>query len=341
MGKKEDQLTVASLNRRLQKKFQSARHQGRGIQDFFQEFLGNFLAEKTRISYINDMKLFSQFLSSGGERVTHPADIESYHLALYRDWMVEQGYAPASINRRMVSIRSFMKWALASKLISYNPLEGVRLPKVQTLSPTQAFDDDEVRKMIESPDINSLLGNTHRLVLVLLFHLGLRRGEIVKIRFRDVHRERNHIALEVNGKGGKKRLVPLNEAVLEEIEAYKSRFFSRTGLSLKSGDYLVQTRPKGKNQRPCDGSTIYRIVSRYARALGITKGVGPHSCRATVISHLLDTQKSPIRDVADFAGHTHTSTTERYDKKRKGLDDSVAYCVNYKLHPLSGGKSLK
>ena len=50
---------------------------------------------------------------------------------------------------------------------------------------------------------------------------------------------------------------------------------------------------------------------------------------ATVISHLLDTQKAAIRDVADFAGHEQITTTQRYDKKRKGLDDSAAYQVDY------------
>jgi len=78
-----------------------------------------------------------------------------------------------------------------------------------------------------------------------------------------------------------------------------------------------------------DGSTIYRVIEKYAKAIGITRKVSPHSCRATAISHLLDTQKTPIRDVAIFAGHSQITTTERYDKRRKGLDDNAAYKVDY------------
>lgn len=78
-----------------------------------------------------------------------------------------------------------------------------------------------------------------------------------------------------------------------------------------------------------DGSTVYRIIRKYAAHCGINKNVSPHSCRATVISHLLDTAQTPIRDVAIFAGHSNITTTERYDKRREALDKSAAYQVDY------------
>jgi integrase len=71
------------------------------------------------------------------------------------------------------------------------------------------------------------------------------------------------------------------------------------------------------------------MINKYAKQCGIDKKVSPHSCRATVISHLLDTQKTPIRDVAIFAGHSKITTTERYDKRRESLDNSAAYDVDY------------
>ncbi len=96
-------------------------------------------------------------------------------------------------------------------------------------------------------------------------------------------------------------------------------------------DYLLQTSLKGKNTKPMDGSTVYRIIEKYAKICGITKKVSPHSCRATAISHLLDTKKTPIRDVAIFAGHSKITTTERYDKRRDNLDNSAAYEVDYNV----------
>jgi integrase/recombinase XerD len=215
------------------------------------------------------------------------------------------------------------------KLMDHNPLDAVKLPKVSTLSPTIAFDDEEVTRMMSCPDISTKTGNTHRLIIVLLFYLGTRRSELVNIRCKDIFEDRGHRVLRIVGKGKKERNIPLADFVIEEINSYKKRFSSLSGEQIEDEDFLIQTRPKGKNTVPADGSTIFRIVTDYARKLGINKHVGPHSCRATVISHLLDTQHKSIRDVAIFAGHSNITTTERYDKKRKGLDDNPAYSVDF------------
>lgn len=312
-------------------KFVEAKQKTFGLNDFIKEFILSFLSPQTKRNYLRDMNTFLEFLKFGGEEVKDPSEIKSYHFAIYRDYLIEQGYAPATINRRLVVIRSFMKWALANNLIDFNPLDSIKLPKSKTIAPTQAFDDEEVRILLESPDLKTKEGITHKLVLVLLFHLGLRRGEIVKIKFSHIQQERNHHVLHIQGKGGKVRTLPLADSIIYEIYRFKERFQSLTGIELSEEDYLIQTAKSGVNKKPCDGSTIYRIVNRYAKQNGIDKNVGAHSCRATVISHLLDTKKVMIRDVADFAGHSQITTTQRYDKKRKGLDDSAAYEVDYEF----------
>ncbi len=323
--------TNHNLSKSLRNRFREAKEKRPGINDFVQDFILNLLSPRTKRSYLKDLDFFFNFLKLGDENITNPSQIQSYHFTVYRDYLVEQGYAPATINRRLVVIRSFMKWALSNKLIDHNPLDSVKLPKTQTMTPTQAFSDEEVRLMLDSPNLKTKEGCCHRIVLILLFHLGLRRSELAELKFKDIKEERNHFAVTIKGKGGKTRLLPLPRVILEELEEYQQRFKVFTKLELEKDDYIIQTLKKGKNHTPCDGSTIYRIVSRYAKRLGINKKVGAHSCRATVISHLLDTKKVMIRDVAEFAGHSQITTTQRYDKKRKGLDDSAAYDVDYEF----------
>lgn len=332
MDKKNELAHVSTqlTDQSIQDKFESAKSKTNNFNDFLNEFLLNFLSETTKRSYIKDLQLFFEFILKGGESIISPQDIKAYHFSLYRDWLIQCDYAPATINRRLVAIRSFMKWALANNLIEFNPLDSVKLPKVQTKTPTQAFDDDEVRLMLEAPNTKLKEGNSHRMILVLLLHLGLRRSELCKLQFKDIYQDRNHHALRIHSKGGKIRVVPIPKELLKEIYEYKARFESYNEINLNDDDYIIQTSKIGKNSSPCNGSTIYRVVNRYAKKLGIKKNVGAHSCRATVISHLLDTQKVQIREVADFAGHSQITTTQRYDKKRKGLDDSAAYMVDYK-----------
>lgn len=327
MAKKSSALTVQT-NHDLARKFEEAAKQKFRIEDFIREFLVQFLSEDTKTAYIKDLKFFFDFLRSGNVSIGHPSEIKSYHFQLYRDHLLERGMASATINRRLVCIRSFMKWSLAARLIDHNPLDTVKLPKVQTETPTVAFEDDEVVKMINAPDLSTHKGHTHRLIMVLLFHLGLRRSELTNIKMHHFCEDRGHKVLTIHGKGDKVRLIPINKHVWQEIHQYKE-YLKDSGILLEPSDYLVQTELKAKNTKPMDGSTIYRVIEKYAQKLGINKPVSPHSCRATVISHLLDTQNTAIRDVATFAGHSNITTTERYDKRRKNLDKSAAYQVNY------------
>jgi integrase len=166
--------------------------------------------------------------------------------------------------------------------------------------------------------------------MVLLFNLGLRRRELINIKMIDMFPDRGHVVLRVKGKGDKTRILPLSDYVLLEIRNYLN-VLEKLQVYLDADDYLLQTsgNSASKNKIPVDGSTIYRTINKYAKNLGINKRVSPHSCRATVISHLLDTQHQAIRDVATFAGHSNITTTERYDKRRLNLDKSAAYEVNY------------
>lgn len=318
------------INPELTRKFQEARNHTAGIEDFIRDYLCQYLSKDTKKAYMKDLEFFFTFLKSGGVFINHPSEIKAYHFQHYRDELIERTLAPATINRRLVAIRSFVKWSIASRLMDYNPLDTVKLPKVQTVSPTVAFDDLEVVRMISSPDLTEFTGRRDRLAMVLLFNLGLRRSELVNIKMLDIYSDRGHDVLRVHGKGDKTRLIPLSDYVLMEIKSYIDALETR-GVLLDADDFLIQTidTPGLKNQIPIDGSTIYRMIDKYAHRLGIDKKVSPHSCRATVISHLLDTQHQAIRDVATFAGHANITTTERYDKRRNNLDKSAAYEVDY------------
>jgi integrase/recombinase XerD len=328
MKGKDKSLTLLK-NKELANKFQAAAQKKHTINDFVNDFIHQFVSEETQKAYLHDLKVFFDFLKSGDVVITHPNQIQGYHFQYYRDALMEEGYASATINRKLVAIRSFIKWAMSLKLLDYNPLDVVKLPKVQTDQATVAFDDDEVVKMLDAPDRTKAKGCMNRMAMVLLFSLGLRRSELVNIKIEDFYNERGHSVLKIKGKGDKERHMPLNQFVLDELEFYINDM-QNFDFTFEKDDYLLQSQKTKKAKKKLNGSTVYRMIEKYANELGIDKRVSPHSARATAISHLLDTHKTPIRDVASFAGHANITTTERYDKRRKGLEKSAAYKVNYK-----------
>lgn len=327
MSKNKTSLAT-TIDYELADQMKKASEKNNTIQDFIDDFICQFISPQTKKAYINDLIFFFNFLKKGNVFISSPSQIEGHHFQFYRDFLIQKKYSSATINRKLVAIRSFIKWAMASKLLDHNPLDVVKLPKVQTKDPTLAFDDHEVIQMINAPDLSTRKGHMHKVVITLLFSLGLRRSELVHIKIKDIYKERNHFVVRIQGKGDKPRHLPLTTNILNILDDYLNHL-KNIGLTIEEEDYLIQTCAKFKNNRPVDGSTIYRIINKYAKLCNITKRVSPHSCRATAISHLLDTQNTPIRDVAIFAGHSKITTTERYDKRRDGLDNSAAYDIDY------------
>lgn len=290
------------------------------------EFLSNFTKQSTMIAYrrdIHDFLKYSNDLSSTVDK------LQILHFIGYRDHLIAQGNSPATVNRKLSSLKSLMNWCVTRGFLPSNPVAHLKMPKVVTRYPTIAFTDEEAKKLIDSPDVATFAGNTHKLALTLLLFLGLRRSELVNIRLRDIYEDRNFTVLKVRGKGDKERILPLSEALLEAVSFYKQNYCKYTKNTLELNDFLLQSNISQKNTNPIDPSTIFKLINRYTKKLGINKRVGAHSCRATVISHLLEKNISP-RDVADFAGHTNIQTTVSiYDKKRDYLKNSAAAKVNY------------
>lgn len=290
-------------------------------RNVIQEFLRNFTSIATIMAYKRDIEDFFGYYNG---TFTKPEDVTLDHLIRYRDSLTARGLSSSSVNRKLSSIKSLFNWFVNESFVATNPASGLRLPKNNVEAPTLAFTDEEVRRMIIEPDMTTFHGNVHTLILAFLFHLGLRRSELVNLQRGDLIEDRSGLVLRIKGKGGKHRFLPVSS----ELDQYIRTYFGRVR-DWEDHDYLIQSSPFEKNTKPMNPNTVFKIVRRYAKAVGVDRRVGPHSCRATVISHLLENEVSP-RDVANFAGHSNIHTTVGiYDKKRDGIKNSAALKVDY------------
>lgn len=290
-------------------------------------FLQNCNSKNTKKAYESDILELQQFLRAKNLDLVTLEKVDT--LIEYRNMLLSNGKAPGTIARKIASIKSFLNWLVEVGHLEKNPAIHIKSPKPVVLEPTLAFTDREVTAMLQKPDLSSFYGNLHYIILILLFNLGLRRSELSNLKWGDLYEDRGQVALKVLGKGQKLRILPLNTNIYAYLQKYKSYYEKTCNMTLIASDYILQTRKIRKNIKPMDCSSINEVVIKYARAAGITRRVSAHSCRATMISHLLDTQHLPIRDVADAVGHSSVNTTILYDKKRKGLSDSALLKVNY------------
>lgn len=292
-------------------------------------FLCNINSENTKVSYSKDLHDFFAFRESQ----IAICDIDFKELCFeriiqFKDHLKNKGLSSSSINRKLIAVKSFSKWAINNRLITSDPFIGVNIPKPAVEAPTIAFTDDEVSKLLSKPNVNEFHGLVHYMVLNLLFNLGLRRSELCQIKLLDIYMDRGFKVLKIRGKGSKIRTVPLNENLDKALNVYLSTLKSQFNIHLNEQDYLIQSNQFVKNSKPISGTSIFRIVTRYAEELGIDKRVGAHSCRATFVSNLLENGVS-IRDVANAVGHSNILTTTLYDKRRDNIQNSAALKVKY------------
>lgn len=247
------------IDPQLRKLFSELAQERHTIYEYIEDFISEFSALSTRRAYKNDLKMFIMFLKSGEVKITHPRDIKDFHFKTYRDHLQKEQKSSATINRKLVAIRAFLKWALTQKHIEINPVEGIKLPKIQIENPTQAYEDQEVMAMINAPNQDTFKGNLQRISFALLFHIGLRRSELTNLKLRDIRENRRNYFLSIKGKGSKTREVPLTVWLQLEIQKYLQRL-KEYKVELSSEDFLLQTSPQEKNTRPINGSTIYRWI---------------------------------------------------------------------------------
>src|SRR5581483_4900607 len=140
----------------------------------------------------------------------------------------------------------------------------------------------------------------HHAILMVLFHLGLRRAELVGLRTSDLFEQEGIRVLRIRGKGDKERILPIPPHVAKSIETYLE--FAKKVLTIDQPLFSpVKNNVTKKKDKPLHPNAVAYIVKNYAELAGVTYRVSPHSARATAVSNALDNQ-APHRAVQHMAG---------------------------------------
>lgn len=280
------------------------------LADVTARWLLSLGTENTRMAYARDFRDFFRWCADRGASPL-AADVSRAVIDLYRAELLEhRALKPSTVARRLSSLSSFYEYATDLGLVERNPVARVRRPRVSTESPRLGLDRDEARALLAAAERAG--ARDHALVAVLLGN-GLRVSEALGLDVTDLDTERGHRVARVLGKGGKVRVAPLAPTTVLVI------------------DQLLDGRLEGPVFTDDEGHRLNRhqvgrIITRLARAAGITKRLSPHSLRHTWVTIALDAGV-PIHTVADGAGHASPATTMRYNRARFALDGHAAYSV--------------
>ncbi|NBX76245.1 MAG: hypothetical protein EBQ92_06795 [Proteobacteria bacterium] len=308
-----------------------------------QPFLQNQLSDHTRRAYEGDLKQFFLFLEG---RIS-PEDLKALkpeHIILFRK-SLEEGrltgkvLEKATVNRKLAVVKSFLSWLKLNHLISENPAELVKgFPQSQESS-LKGFSDEEARKILLLPRLNSKAGALHSAILHMLFYMGLRKAELMSLRMGDISEERGVPVIKVRGKGHRVRILPMVPIVKASLEHY-FHVCRRDPSQTESFVFTPTKNPlNGILEKPLGPNAITYIVTHYSKKAGVLQKVSPHSCRATCISNALD-KKATHRSVQYLAGWSTPLMIQRYDKRREELKNSAAFVVDYSIEEQPKGTAL-
>ncbi|MFA5029338.1 MAG: site-specific tyrosine recombinase/integron integrase, partial [Patescibacteria group bacterium] len=156
--------------------------------------------------------------------------------------------------------------------------------------------------VLSKEEVDKMLGLTknpkHHSIISLLYGTGIRVGELVRIKMRDVDLDRMMLRV-FQGKGKKDRL-----AILPD----KLRKILSIQMKLKGGDEYLFTNGRGQHLTE---ATIQKIVANSAMLAGIKKAVSPHTLRHSFATHLLE-DGVDIRYIQELLGHARLQTTQIY-----------------------------
>jgi len=282
------------------------------------------LSKHTSRAYAGDIRAFLMFI--GGEDKLW--QVSKDLVVAYRNQLLEDGYKPATINRKLSSIRQLFSEAQERRIIEVNPAAKVKgIRQDNNYSPTAGISRDEARKILDSIDTNTLIGKRDLALWMLMLRTGLRRQEIALSRTANLTVRDGHKVLTVIGKGNKTRMAKLPVDVVRALDEWLSAagmengdhpLFSevrKTGRGLKASYVTV-----GANALSVNG--IWHIIRRRAKEAGITSNITPHSTRVCFITLALK-GGAALHKVQYAAGHADPRTTERYDREQDNLDDNA------------------
>ena len=208
-----------------------------------------------------------------------------------------RGLSPKSLQRRLSAVRSFYQWLLRHGRIAANPAAAVRAPKAPRKLP-QVLDPDEAKVLVEVPT-DVPLGLRDRAMLELFYSSGLRLSELCTLRWADLHLDEGLV--NVRGKGGKERIVPVGSFAREALREWRRE---------SGGPGEAPVFP-GRGGGPISPRAIQIRIRQLAQRQGLFKRVHPHLLRHSFASHVLESS-GDLRGVQELLGHADISTTQIY-----------------------------
>lgn len=217
-------------------------------------------------------------------------------------------YQSTSMRTVLSALRHFLRWAAETRAIPGDLASAVPRSGGRKTVVVPILTDAEEQRFLSSFDRTTAVGRRDYAICLLALRLGLRAGDIIRLRWADFDWRRQTLSV-VQEKTGRRLTTPLLADVGNAVIAY--------GLHGRppSDSPVVFLRSEDPYRPLASKSTVYHVVVAAMARAGIRQAPGdrqgPHTLRHSLASRLLAVD-TPLPVIASVLGHADKETTTLY-----------------------------
>ncbi len=264
-------------------------------------------AANTIDAYRRDLNDFAGFL---GRRDRSLADADAALVRAYLQRLDQAGMAPRTAARRLSALRQFYKFLIGEGLRADDPLGTVDAPRQPKALPKLLSEEEVARLLSAARALPGADGLRALALLELLYATGLRVSELVGMPVAAVMRDQR--VLIVRGKGGKERMIPLNDGARQAIGDWlpvRAAWLAKARAGGGTSPWLFPSRGKSGHLTRHRFAQLLKAICLAAEI--DPRRVSPHVLRHAFATHLLD-KGADLRSVQQMLGHADIATTQIY-----------------------------
>jgi len=258
------------------------------------------LSQNTLESYKNDLNKFRNFLEKNNKSVLKA---DHFLILSFLSFLLDKGFSSKTVSRNISSLKSFFKYLISVEHIKINPMLNIDAPKSGLFLPT-TLTVEETQQILDAPNELRPIEMRDKAMLYTLYATGMRISELISLNMHNVDLTRGSV--QVIGKGGKERLIPLTNDAITMIKKYLTYARDKLSKGKDHNNIFVSTHGKQISRH-----SFWHRIKAYLKKVDVKKEVHPHTLRHAFATHMLN-NGADLRSVQLLLGHSDLATTQIY-----------------------------
>ena len=258
------------------------------------------LSQNTLSSYKNDLQKFRNFLEKNNKTVLNA---DHFLILSFLSMLLDQGFSSKTISRNISSLKSFYKYLISVDHLKLNPMSNIDAPKSGLFLPT-TLTVEETQLILDAPNEKRPIELRDKAMLYALYATGMRISELISLNMHNIDLVRGSV--QVIGKGGKERMIPLTDDAIKFIKIYIKEAREILNKGKDHNNLFLSTHGKQISRH-----SFWHRIKAYLKRVNVNKDVHPHTLRHAFATHMLN-NGADLRSVQLLLGHSDLATTQIY-----------------------------